>query len=80
MEMPKDWEEATNVYRTRFYIVEQVMSVKDDDVESAELCSHDTFYRRTKKRDIEYEKRYGSRKQINGKRLPATMCSRKYVN
>ncbi len=78
--MWKDWEEATNVYRTKHYIVEQVLGINEHDVECNELCSHDTFYRRTKKRDTEYEKLFASRKRINGKRLPATMCSRKYVN
>lgn len=48
-------EEATNVYRTKHYIVEQVLGVDDNEVECAQLCSHDTFYRRTKKRDAEYE-------------------------
>lgn len=74
------FEEATNVYRTKHYIVEQVLGIHDNDVECAELCSHDTFYRRTRKRDAEYEELFGSRKRIDGKRLPATMCSRKYVD
>ncbi len=80
MGMRQDWEDATNVYRTKLYIVEQVLDVKDNLVENAELCSHDIYYRRTKQRDVEYEKLFGSRRQIDGKRLPATMCSRKYVN
>ena len=71
--------EAANVYRTRYYIVEQILSVQDDNVESAELCSHDTFIRRTKKRDAQYEKLFCGRKRIDGKRLPTTMSSRKYV-
>jgi len=35
------------------YIVEQVLGINENDTEGAELCSRDTFYRRTKKRDIE---------------------------
>lgn len=73
-------EKATNVYRTKHYIVEQVLYVQDDNVESVELCSHDTFYRRTKKRDARYEELYRDRKRIDGKRLPATMSARKYVD
>lgn len=73
-------EEATNVYRTKHYIVEQVLSVHDNEVECAELCSHDTFYRRTKKRDARYEELFRDRKRIDGKRLPSTMSSRRYVD
>lgn len=74
------FEEATNIYRTKHYIVEQVLGINENDVEGEEMCSHDTFYRRTKKRDAEYEALFSSRKRIDGKRLPSTMCSRKYVD
>ncbi len=74
------YDEAMNVYRTKHYIVEQVLGINENDVEGAEMCSHDTFYRRTKKRDAEYEQLFSSRKRIDGKRLPATMSSRKYVD
>ena len=73
-------EEASNVYRTKHYIVEQVLGINDNEVECAQLCSHDTFYRRTRKRDAEYEEMFRSRKRIDGKRLPSTMSSRKYVD
>ena len=73
-------DDAVNIYRTKHYIVEQILDVQDDNVESAELCSHDTFFRRTKKRDAQYEELFRSRKRIDGKRLPATMSSRKYVD
>lgn len=72
-------DEAANVYRTKHYIVEQVLCLKDDNIETAQMCSHDTFIRRTKKRDAEYEKMFGSRKRIDGKRMPTNMCSRRYV-
>ena len=70
---------ATNVYRTKNYIVEQVLCLKDDNVHTAQMCSHDTFIRRTKKRDAQYEKLFASRKHIDGKRMSTNMCSRKYV-
>lgn len=73
-------EDASNVYRTKHFIVVQAMDVLGDDVEATELCSHDTFYLRTKKRDAEYEQLFHDRKRIDGKRLPATMSSRRYVN
>ena len=37
-------------------------------------------YRRTKKRDREYERIFWERKQINGKRIPSTMYARTYVD
>ncbi len=72
-------DEAANVYRTKNYIVEQVLCLKDDNVHTAQMCSHDTFFRRTRKRDAQYDKMFASRKHIDGKRMPTNMCSRKYV-
>ncbi len=56
-------DEVANVYRTKHFIVEQVLCLKDDNVHTAQMCSHDTFIRRTKKRDAQYEKLFASRKQ-----------------
>ncbi len=70
---------AMNVYRTQNYIVKQVVSVKYSDVEDTLVLSHDTFYRRTKKRDREYENIFCNRKHIDGKRIPGTMYARTYV-
>ncbi len=67
-------DEAANVYRTKHFIVEQVLCLKDDNVHTAQMCSHDTFIRRTKKRDAQYEKLFASRKHIDGKRMPTNMC------
>lgn len=72
--------EATNVYRTRYFIVIQAIDVNDNGVESAELCSRDTYFSRTKKRDADYERVFRERKQMDGKRLPTTMFSRKYID
>ena len=73
-------DEAANVYRTKNYIVEQVLCLKDDNVHTAQMCSHDTFFRSTKKRDAQYEKLFARRKHINGKRMPTNMSSRRYVD
>lgn len=72
--------EATNAYRTRFFIAVQAIDVNDNGVESAELCSRDVYYNRTRKRDADYEKVFRERKRMDGKRLPATMFSRKYID
>ncbi|UKI51948.1 MAG: hypothetical protein L6V79_07310 [Clostridium sp.] len=44
------------------------------------FLSHDTFYRRTKKRDREYELIFAERKHIDGKRIHSTMYGRTYVD
>ena len=72
--------DAMNVYRTREFIVKQVIGIKHSDVENLAVISNDTFYRRTKKRDREYERIFSERKQINGKRIPSTMYARTYVD
>lgn len=72
--------DAMNVYRTRDFIVKQVIGIKYSDVENIAVISNDTFYRRTKKRDREYEHIFWERKQINGKRIPSTMYARTYVD
>ena len=59
--------DAMNVYRTRDFIVKQVIGIKYSDVENIAVISNDTFYRRTKKRDREYERIFWERKHINGK-------------
>ena len=71
---------ARNVYRTRYYIVKQELMISANDVETCEMCSRDTYYLRTAKRDKEYEYIFAARKHIDGKRLPSTMYTRKYVD
>mgnify|MGYP007097427276 FL=1 len=71
---------ARNVYRTRFYIVKQELMISANDVETCEMYSRDTYYLRTTKRDKEYEYIFAARKHIDGKRLPSTMYTRKYVD
>ena len=72
-------EGATNVYRTRDFIVKQVIEVLVNRQENNAVVSHDTFIRRTKLRDRFYEILHCARKNIDGKRLPSTMYDRKYV-
>ena len=70
---------ATNVYRTKHYIVKQVLGVKCENIEDNAIFSHDVYYARTKRRDIEYVLKFKNRRNIDGKRLPTTMYSRRYV-
>ena len=78
--VPDFMVDAMNVYRTLDFIVKQVIGIKYSDVENIAVISNDTFYRRTKKRDREYERIFWERKQINGKRIPSTMYARTYVD
>ena len=78
--VPDFMVDAMNVYRTRDFIVKQVIGIKYSDVENIAVISNDTFYRRSKKRDREYERIFWERKQINGKRIPSTMYARTYVD
>lgn len=78
--VPDFMVDAMNVYRTRDFIVKQVIGIKYSDVENIAVISNDTFYRRTKKRDREYERIFWERKQINGKRIPSTMYARTYID
>lgn len=73
-------EIVTNVYRTKDYIVEQRIGVKYDFFENDILFSHDTYFKRNKARDKEYEKRNEGKKNINGKRFKTSMYERTYVD
>lgn len=78
--LPEFMKDADNVYRTRDYIVKQRVGVRYDKKENNIIFSYDTFYRRTKKRDAEYEQIFFERKRIDGKRLPTAMYARTYID
>lgn len=69
-----------NIYRTKNYIVTQDLQYKDNIVFDNVLLSHDTYYKRTKKRDSEYEILFVDKEHINGKRIPSTSYTRKYID
>lgn len=79
-QVPDFIQDATNVYRTRKFIVKQKIGIQYDSVENNVVFSRDTYYFRTKQRDTEYKKIFSIRKNINGKRLPTMMYSREYVD
>lgn len=78
--VPEFMQDATNVYRTKNYIVKQNFGIHSSNVENNVAFSRDTFYLRTKKRDAQYELIFNTRKNIDGKRLPTTMYSREYID
>lgn len=71
---------ATNVYRTRGYIVRQCIALSYDEVYGTYLLSRDTYYRCTPKRDREFESVFADRQNLNGKRIPAAMYAREYID
>jgi len=77
---PEFIEDATNVYRTKNFIVKQCIGIQCDGKENNVIFSHDTFYKRTRSRDKYYESVYRDRKNINGKRLPTTMFARSFID
>ena len=71
-------EEALNVYRTKSFIVVQSLGIRYDDLENNTLYSFDTYYKRNKSRDKEYEHIFMNRRNIDGRRIQVSMYSRTY--
>ncbi len=74
-------ENADNVYRTKHFIVKQKVNIcKSAVIGDAMMMSIDTYYARTPSRDFEYDIIFKTRgKQIEGKRIIASIYTRKYV-
>ena len=70
---------ATNVYRTKDYIVAQELEVQIDNVERNCIISHDVYFKRNKLRDKQFDYLFRFRKNINGRRLVSSMYNRRYV-
>lgn len=70
---------ATNVYRTKKYIVKQRIDIEVDREDDNVLISYDTYYVRTQKRDKEYEYGMSEKQNIDGKRMRTSMYARRYV-
>lgn len=77
--IPEFVSNANNVYRTKNFIVKQEIAIGCDSVEMNAVLSRDTFYARTAVRDMEYEAYFSRRRYVNGKRVPSTIYSRKYI-
>ena len=76
--VPEFIENATNVYRTKKYIVKQIIVIQYGCEENNVVYSRDTYYKRTPERDKEYEILFFRRRNIDGRRLPSTMYAREY--
>lgn len=72
--------DADNVYRTKSFIVKQSIEIVENDIEENGIISHDTYYRRTSARDLAYNMAFMDKVKINGKRLPSTQYTRRYID
>ncbi len=77
--IPNFLQDADNVYRTKYFIVKQIIELQQNTVENNTVISYDTYYRRTFKRDLAYNIAYQAKANIDGKRLPSTLYTRTYV-
>lgn len=68
--VPEFIENATNLYRTKKYIVKQIIGIQYGCEENNVVYSRDTYYKRTPERDKEYEILFFRRRNIDGRRLP----------
>lgn len=68
-------DNATNIYRTEEFIVSQHICFSSDGRGATRILSEDTYYCRTKLRDLLYEKLF----ENNGKRLHSSMFVRTYI-
>lgn len=71
---------ANNVYRTKNYIVAQTLTYKESEVFDNVMLSHDTYFKRTRKRDEQYFFYFFDKDNLDGKRIPSTSYTRKYVD
>ena len=76
--LPDFVQGATNVYRTKSYIVKQNVSLGHQGLESTTLISRDTYYVRTPKRDAIYESIFEGNKNLDGRRIPTMAYFRTY--
>ena len=77
-DLPEFVQGATNVYRTKSYIVKQNVSLGHQGLESTTLISRDTYYVRTPKRDAMYESIFEGNKDLDGRRIPTMAYFRTY--
>ena len=69
-----------NVYRTKHYIVRQRIQIQVTATGSKLMLSADTYYARTKQRDMIFDKFFTGYKPKDGKRIKTAMYSRTYVD
>ena len=71
---------ASNVYRTDYYIVVQRLIIRNHICLNNVVFSEDTFIKRTPERDVEYTSLFLNKQTLQGKILPSSAYSRTYIN
>ena len=71
--------DADNVYRNQHYIVKQQLRFLGNPIEN-EVVSYDTYYARTEHRNSLYRLIFVKRIDPCGRRLPATIYKRRYLD
>ncbi len=73
-------KDATNVYRTKDYVVKQEIKIINDEDRNTFMVSIDTYYSRNDEIDECYECFFPRRKNLDGKRISVAMYTRVYVD
>ena len=73
-------EKATNVYRTKHFIVKQILNYEEHEKLDNIIISQDSFYKRTKIRDKQYNKIFAEKVNIDGKRIKTASSTRNYID
>ena len=77
-DIPEFARGATNVYRTKYYIVRQMLMINAHEIFGPHTVSRDIYYERTPERDAEYEKFFAGVPDIDGRRIPSMGYVRSY--
>lgn len=77
-ELPDFMTDATNLYRTKKFIVRQQFIFSNCGRCGTQTVSNDTYYARTPERDTAFDALFGDSVFPEGKRLPAMSYMRSY--
>ena len=72
-------DNATNVYRTKNYIIKQKIYIKTDIFCNILLFSDDFYYLRTRQRDFAFDIVFRNRQVKDGYRLHSNSYSKRYI-
>lgn len=76
--LPDFVQGASNIYRTKQFIVKQAIALAHHELESPRLISSDTYYVRTADRDAQYESIFAENRMPEGKRISTAAYFRTY--
>ena len=78
-EFVKIIKKASNVYRTKYFIVAQIITFEVGSQGDTRLFSNDIYFPRTKQLDKDFESEFDARKFLDGKRIHTTVYVRHYA-